>query len=64
VYLRPKQFLLGSSLAFSLTEDPVRCAKVCDKSWVILISWYIHLKRTGGRGVMLRGSIMAKTDGA
>ena len=28
--------LLGSSLAFSLKEDPVRCAKVCDKSWVIL----------------------------
>ena len=36
VYLRPKIFLLGSSLAFSLKEDPVRCAKVCDKSWVIL----------------------------
>ena len=28
---------MGSSLAFSLKEDPVRCAKVCDKSWVILI---------------------------
>ena len=27
---------MGSSLAFSLKEDPVRCAKVCDKSWVIL----------------------------
>ena len=36
VYLRPKNFLLGSSLAFSLKEDPVRCAKVCDESWVIL----------------------------
>ena len=37
VYLRPKIFLLGSSLAFSLKEDPVRCAKVCDESWVILL---------------------------
>ena len=27
---------MGSSLAFSLKEEPVRCAKVCDKSWVIL----------------------------
>ena len=36
LYLRPKIFLLGSSLAFSPKEDPVRCAKVCDKSWVIL----------------------------
>ena len=27
---------MGSSLAFSLKEDPVRCAKVCDESWVIL----------------------------
>ena len=27
VYLRPKTILLGSSLAFSLKEDPVRCAK-------------------------------------
>jgi hypothetical protein len=27
---------LGSSLAFTLKEDPVRCAKVCNKSWVIL----------------------------
>ena len=36
LYLTPKIFLMGSSLAFSLKEDPVRCAKVCDKSWVIL----------------------------
>ena len=36
VYVRPKIFLLGSSLAFNLKEGPVRCAKVCDKSWVIL----------------------------
>ena len=28
---------MGSSLPFSLKEDPVRCAKVCDKSWVILM---------------------------
>ena len=33
-----KIFLMGSSLAFSLKEDPVRCAKVCGKSWVILVS--------------------------
>ena len=36
LYLTPKIFLMGSSLAFSLKEDPVRCAKVCDKSWVTL----------------------------
>ena len=36
VYIRPKQILMGSSLAFNLKEGPVRCAKVCDKSWVIL----------------------------
>ena len=39
VYLRRKIFLLGSSLAFSLKEDPVRCAKVCDESWVILMNY-------------------------
>ena len=36
VYTRPKKKLLGSSLAFTLKEGPVRCAKVCNKSWVIL----------------------------
>ena len=36
VYTRPKKKLLGSSLAFTLEEGPVRCAKVCNKSWVIL----------------------------
>ena len=36
VHLRPKKFLLGSSLAFTLKEGPARCAKVCNKSWVIL----------------------------
>ena len=36
MYLTPKIFLMASGLAFSLKEDPVRCAKVCDKSWVIL----------------------------
>ena len=36
LYLTPKILLMGSSLAFNLKEDPVRCAKVCDKSWVIL----------------------------
>ena len=40
VYLRPKQFLLDSSLAFILKEDPVRCAKVSDESWVILTFMY------------------------
>ena len=36
VYARPKIFLLGSSLVFNLKEGPVRCGKVCNKSWVIL----------------------------
>ena len=27
---------MGSSLAFSLKEEPVRCTKVFDESWVIL----------------------------
>ena len=34
---------MGSSWPFSLKEDPVRCAKVCDKSWVILP----HLRERG-----------------
>ena len=42
LYLTPKIFLMGSSLAFSLKEDPVRCAKVCDKSWVILMARYLE----------------------
>ena len=29
---------MGCSLAFSLKEDPVRCVKVFDKSWVVLKS--------------------------
>ena len=37
VYTRPKINLLGSSLAFTLKEGSVRCAKVCNKSWVILL---------------------------
>ena len=37
LYLTPKIFLMGSSLSLSLKEDPVRFAKVCNKSWVILI---------------------------
>ena len=36
VYIRPKKISMSSSLAFNLKEGPVRCAKVCDKSWVIL----------------------------
>ena len=39
VYTRPKKNLLGSSLAFTLKEGPVRCAKVCIKSWVILLCY-------------------------
>ena len=63
VYLRPKKILMGSSLAFNLKEGPVRCAKVCDKSWVILIYLgrfvyisqqdgedYAHQITTGTRG--------------
>ena len=42
VYTRPKKNLLGSSLAFTLKEGPVRCAKVCNKSWVILEISYIR----------------------
>ena len=33
---------MGSSLAFSLKEDPVICAKVCDESWVILNISHVH----------------------
>ena len=36
VYLRPKKILLGNSLAFSLKEDPVTCAKMCEEIWVML----------------------------
>ena len=36
VYTRPKKNSSGSSLAFTLNEGSVRCAKVCNKSWVIL----------------------------
>jgi hypothetical protein len=45
LYLTPKIFLMGSSLAFSLKEDPVRCAKVCDKSWVILTHLHLFIYR-------------------
>ena len=37
---------MGSSLAFSLKEDPVRCAKVCDKSWVILSCKHPHMNES------------------
>ena len=37
VYTRPKKKLFGSSLAFTLKEGPVRCVRVCNKSWVILL---------------------------
>jgi hypothetical protein len=46
VYIRPKKKLLGSSLAFNLKEGPVRCVKVCDKSWVILMGT-LGLKKIG-----------------
>ena len=36
VYSRPKLFLLGWLLALSIKEEPVKCAKVCEKSWVVL----------------------------
>ena len=38
VYLRPKIFLLGSNLAYSLKDDPVtvRCARVILKTFLIL----------------------------
>ena len=35
-YKMQQKNLLGSSLAFDLREGPVKCAKVCGKSWVIL----------------------------
>ena len=57
LYLSPKIFLLGSSLAFSLKEDPVRCAKVCDKSWVILMTGneprYEPMAKSIGKGFFL-----------
>ena len=28
---------MDSSLALGLKEDPVRCAKVCNESWVIVL---------------------------
>ena len=46
VYIRPKEILLGSSLTFNLKEDPVRCAKVCDKSWVILMYRAVIIRST------------------
>ena len=44
VYTRPKKKLIGSSLAFTLKEGPVRCAKVCNNSWVILIWLWVVSK--------------------
>ena len=38
---------MGSSLTFSLKEDSVRCAKVCDKSWVILRTRPHVIRSTG-----------------
>ena len=54
VYVRPKKKLLGSSLAFNLKEGPLRCAKVFDKSWVILkyscsiMQWCWNARNFGG----------------
>ena len=48
VYVRLKFFLLGSSLPFNLKEGPVRSAKVCNKSWVILQLFLTPKKVTGG----------------
>ena len=39
VYARPKFFLLGWLIALSIKEEPVKRAKVCEKSWVILRSF-------------------------
>ena len=55
VYTRPKSNLLGSSLAFTLKEGPVRCAKVCNKSWVILLVISgVQDGLVGGDGIGLR----------
>ena len=38
MYSTPKIIILiSSNLACSLKKDPVRCGKMCDKSWVILM---------------------------
>ena len=36
VYARPKLFFGGRLLALIIKEEPVKCVKVCNKSWVIL----------------------------
>ena len=56
VYIRPKKILLGSSLAFNLKEGPVSCAKVCNKSWVILKTLYEALndKISGLKSVKMK----------
>ena len=63
-----KQIFPFSTFLEGMKNYPLEVlAKLCsllEMCNLTYISWYIHLKRTGGRGVMLRGSIMAKTDGA
>jgi hypothetical protein len=60
LYLTPKIFLMGSSLAFSLKEDPVRCAKVCNKSWVILLLQLFFMESRDGLAVLLQRSWPSK----
>ena len=63
VYIIPRNFLLGSSLAFNLKDGPVRCATVCNKSWVILgwvqqlpflPLWYLRPCDRNCHGALLR----------
>ena len=44
VYTRPNFFLLGRLLSKSIKEGPIKCATVCDKSWVILTYVYFVTK--------------------
>ena len=58
VYTRPKNNLLGSSLAFTLKEGPVRCAKVCNKSWVILTYYPPPIQSTFKKNVGVFASML------
>ena len=43
-YARTEHFLLGWLLSLSINEGPVKCAIVCDKSWVILQTLLLSLQ--------------------
>ena len=60
VYTRAKKELLGSSLAFTLKEGPVRCAKVCNKSWVI--QYTLDLRKPDLRKNLDLRKIVGTTD--